>query len=635
MKSRITKISLYAGIVFLSGTSLFAQTEEQQKAIIANTNVEKLQELASEYGKSFKENYAKALQLAAEKDWRLTFVDENGSVHQLQGVSEEGLPIYKKTLNQGSAVTARVDKINTGGSMGLDLNGQNMRVGVWDQNHPRLSHVDFGGRAVVADASATAESFHSTHVLGTVISSGASNSAGRGLAYQANAWVNNWDNDANEMAMLASAGLLVSNHSYSSAPNPIPEYYFGSYRGDAREVDNIMFNAPFYQVVIAAGNDRNSGLNPSKEGNDLLYSKGTSKNGIVVAAVNQVTNYTGPSSVVMSNFSSYGPTDDFRIKPDISAKGVGVLSTSNANNTAYGSSQGTSMAAPAVSAVLLLLQQHYGNLYGTALQPYMRSATLRGLVIHTASEAGTADGPDHRFGWGLIDAAKAVEVLNEKDDTSIIKERTLTQGQTYSLELVALGTEPIVVTLCWTDRPGSVSPSTVDFSTPKLVNDLDVRVTKDGTTYFPWALTKNFANPVAVKTDNNVDNVEKIEIANPEAGAQYVVTVSHKGSLASGSQDYSLIITGVDATLSTDNFVVKNELKVYPNPTSDILNVMMADFEGEAIVSLYDIRGAKLMFESKYISGQTTLDLSSFAEGMYFLVVDTAKGKFTHKIHKK
>src|SRR5690606_28092685 len=321
---------------------------------------------------------------------------------------------------------------------------------------------------------------------------------------------------ANEMAMLASAGLLVSNHSYSSAPNPIPTYYFGSYRENARDVDNVMFNAPYYQVVIAAGNDRNSGLNPSKDGNDLLYSKGTSKNGIVVAAVNQVTNYTGPESVSMSGFSSYGPTDDFRIKPDISAKGVGVISTSNTNNTSYGSSQGTSMAAPAVSAAILLLQQHYGNLYGTFSQPYMRSATLRGLVIHTASEAGTAPGPDHRFGWGLIDAGKAAQVLSGRGTSSIIKEYTLTQGQPYTTEVVATGNEPIVVTVCWTDRPGSVSPSTVDFSSPKLINDLDVRVTRNGTTYFPWTLTKNFSNPAAVKADNNVDNVEKIEISNPE-----------------------------------------------------------------------------------------------------------------------
>src|SRR5690606_33256 len=125
-----------------------------------------------------------------------------------------------------------------------------------------------------------------------------------------------------------------------------------------------------------------------------------------------------------------------------------------------------------------------------------------------------------------IDAGKAAEVLSGKGTTSIIKEYTLTQGQPYTTEVVATGNEPIVVTICWTDRPGSLSPTTVDFSAAKLINDLDVRVTKDGTTYFPWALTKNFSNLAAVQADNNVDNVEKIEINNPGAGDQYVITVS-------------------------------------------------------------------------------------------------------------
>src|SRR5690606_5903907 len=162
MKSKFFKVSLHTGLILLFGTSVFAQTEEQQKAIAAGSNVEKLRELSLEYDKAFQENYAKALQMAQEKGWRITFIDDNASEYELQGVSEERLPIYKKTLNQGSAITARVNHINSGGSMGLNLNGQGMRVGVWDQNHPRLTHQDFNNRATVADSSPVNESFHST-----------------------------------------------------------------------------------------------------------------------------------------------------------------------------------------------------------------------------------------------------------------------------------------------------------------------------------------------------------------------------------------------------------------------------------------------------------------------------------------
>src|SRR5690606_3796456 len=289
-------------------------------------------------------------------------------------------------------------------------------------------------------------------------------------------------------------------------------------------------------------------------GSDLLTSEATAKNVIVVVAVNEVPNYTGASSVVMSSFSNWGPTDDFRIKPDISAKGVNVFFTSNTSITIYTILQVTSMAAPSVTATIALLQQHYNNIFGSTLaKPTMRSATVRGLLAHTASEAGSAPGPDHKFGWGLIDAEKAAKLLSNVGQTSILEEKVLSANQTYTKTLVATGTEPLVVTLSWTDRPGQ-SNTGLDVSTPRLVNDLDVRVTKGGQVFYPWALTKSFANPAAVKADNNVDNIEKIEIDNPSANEQYTITVSYKGNLTGGSQEYSLLVTGVDATLSNDDF---------------------------------------------------------------------------------
>src|SRR5690606_15155051 len=135
--------------------------------------------------------------------------------------------------------------------------------------------------------------------------------------------------------------------------------FFGTYNATSQAWDDIMYNAPMYQVVWAAGNDRDSYgvLNPTKNGSDLLASASVSKNVFVVGAVTQVNNYTGPSSVQMSDFSNWGPTNDTRIKPDIVAKGIGVVSTSSSGDSDYAPAQGTSMAAPAVSGGMLLLQQ--------------------------------------------------------------------------------------------------------------------------------------------------------------------------------------------------------------------------------------------------------------------------------------
>jgi hypothetical protein len=79
-----------------------------------------------------------------------------------------------------------------------------------------------------------------------------------------------------------------------------------------------------------------------------------------------------------------------------------------------------------------------------------------------------------------------------------------------------------------------------------LVNDLNLTLTRDGNTWYPWKL--NLANPGASATNsgsNNVDNVEDIDIETPLAG-DYTITVSHSGSLTNGSQDFSLILSGID-----------------------------------------------------------------------------------------
>lgn len=103
----------------------------------------------------------------------------------------------------------------------------------------------------------------------------------------------------------------------------------------------------------------------------------------------------------ITGFSSFGPADDGRIKPDIVAPGQAVFSTSAASPNDYEVLSGTSMSAPAVTGTLAILQELYKNLNGGS---YMKSATLKALAIHTAREAGPNEGPDYMFGWGLLDA---------------------------------------------------------------------------------------------------------------------------------------------------------------------------------------------------------------------------------------
>ena len=188
------------------------------------------------------------------------------------------------------------------------------------------------------------------------------------------------------MTQEAMNGMLVSNHSYGLTPSSIPESWFGAYLSFASDLDNLVFNAPYYLPVFAAGNSRNvpasdgGPFNPDKNGFDLISGKNLAKNILSVANVLEINNYIGPLSVSIYDSSSWGPTDDGRIKPDISAKGTNTFSsTSNADDT-YSSFTGTSMAAPSVSGSIGLLHQHHNNLYDS----FLNAASMRALVIHTA-----------------------------------------------------------------------------------------------------------------------------------------------------------------------------------------------------------------------------------------------------------
>lgn len=609
-------IALLAVVPFVG----WAQTEKQRREIVSHYDLEELRRMKEEFETNFYQNYNKALELARINGWPIRIEKPDGGLTELQGVTEDGRPLYYTTDNIGVINTSRVNHIHPGGSLGLNLTGLDMIAGVWDGDHPRITHNDFGGRIFEFDNDPTS-AFHATHVTGTIISSGANSATGKGVAYQATAWVSDWTNDVAEMTSTASQGMLVSNHSYgldAGNGNNFPEAYFGSYISASKQLDDLMYAAPYYQVVVSAGNDRSQPqvINPDKEGHDLITKWATAKNAIVVAAINNITNYTSPSQAVMSDFSSWGPTDDNRVKPDISTKGVNVNSTSNASNTAYGLSSGTSMASPGITGTLLLLQQHYSNLNG---ETFMRAATLRGLMIHTASEAGTFDGPDSRFGWGVIDARNAAKAITAAtQNKAIISELQLNQGGTYTKTVTVDGTGPLVATICWTDKGGVVNNSVVDLVNSPLVNDLDLRITKDATTYYPWRLNDIVDEP-SVQEDNSVDNVEKVEVENPSG--TYTITVTHKDNLVTGSQKFSLIVTGIDLTLGVEQDVF-TKFDLWPNPTSDQLNISVTDLGSDLSVSVFDLQGKRLIdqtFESA--QGKASIDTSNLASGIYFVKV--------------
>jgi len=535
--------------VFLTCNLLIAQTPSEQQKITSRYDVPALNRLEATLTAQALAKKEQAASFAQQQNLEQRITLPNGAVAELQYIADDGSPIYYQTLNVNAAISTRANFLNSGGGLGINVDGQNMIAYVWDGGHARVSHQEYDGaggtnRVTIEDTASeggTQLHYHAAHVTGTISASGVQANA-KGMAPHSQVRGYMWNNDVAEATAAAASGMLLSNHSYGFRSDLVPDQYFGAYIQDSRDWDNVMYNAPYYLMVVAAGNDGNTNYNGAPlDGNsayDKLTGHSTSKNNMVVANA-QDANIDGSGnlvSVVINSSSSEGPTDDYRIKPDITGNGTSLTSTYESSNTAYGTITGTSMASPNVMGSLLLLQQHANNTFGS----FMRASTLKGLALHTADDAGPT-GPDAVYGWGLMNSKRAAEAISDEGVNSVMEELTLTPGQTYTVNVDSDGVNSLVASLSWTDPAGTTTTQT-NSNTPKLVNDLDIRVTKGGTTYFPYRLTGVTTNGLG---DNIVDPYERIAVGS--ASGTYTISVTHKGSLSGGSQNYSLIVTGIVA----------------------------------------------------------------------------------------
>lgn len=561
-----------------------------QQVLVAAEKKQQLTELSTQQNSLFLSNHQKALELAKTYGWPVLKKTKNGGIALLQGVNSLGFPVYLVTDNNTTAAaTTQTNKVQTGGVLGLTLSGSslllNNKLAIWDGGNVYRAHQEFAGKTITLHDS-TSVIDHATHVAGTMIAKGVYPQA-KGMAFNASTLQSYYfNNDVTEMSAAAS-GLLLSNHSYGDEagwsfnsgqnhwewyglPGDSVDYEFGFYGQRTQTFDKIAYNAPYYLIVESAGNSRanngpaigsiyygyasrtsqnivNKGPRPggisNNDGYDIISTTGNAKNILTVGAVNPLPyGPPGSSDISIAYFSSWGPTDDGRVKPDIVADGIDVTSTGNASPTSYLTFSGTSMAAPNVTGSLYLLQEYYAQKNNNN---FMRAATLKGLACHTAFDAGRP-GPDYIYGWGLLDMSKAAQAITDNGTKSMITESTLSQGQQQVYHVIASGNGALAVTIAWTDPAGTpTTEGLVNNRTPKLINDLDISVSDGTTTFKPWILDP--ANPsLAAKTgDNIVDNVEQVFIPGAEPGKAYTITVTHKATLQSGSQGYSMIVTGI------------------------------------------------------------------------------------------
>ncbi len=401
-------------------------------------------------------------------------------------------------LNQGSRQMSGADLVR---AVPYELTGDGVRVGIYDVGtlHP---HPDFDMSRVLIQSGDSAE--HGTQVTGTLFGSGLNDPRACGYAPEAellsvsisNSGSNTLEHERrNNRRSLYHA---VDNHSWTADPVPSNSYNLEAELFDMDARDYLLLG------VKAAGNFGAPNTPRS------LHADSTLKNNVVVGGV-VLGGMPWPET-------AWGPTQDGRLKPDVMAKSGGVYTTTRDNGYAWVS--GTSFAAPAVTGMVVLLEQLYRREHdGLRMAPDL----VRTLLTHSAQDI-TLTGPDYRTGWGIADVEAAADLIlaDVAGPGRHIVRGAVREGETWTISTldVAAGSGPLTVTLGWLDPMGSAT------ALGQLVHNLDLElVAPNGMRYGPWRLNPGQPFASAVQSSgfgkiipNHRDNTEQVWIAAPAAG---------------------------------------------------------------------------------------------------------------------
>jgi hypothetical protein len=316
-------------------------------------------------------------------------------------------------------------------------------------------------------------------------------------------------------------GARISSNSWGAAIN--------AYSLDAQEYDSRARDADTKQagnqemlLCFAAGNT--GALR-------TVDSPGSAKNVISVGATENVRK-TGTdgcnvkddgadNATDLAFFSSGGPLDDGRFKPDIVAPGTHMQGAATQHPDFNGSgvcggpgltdlffpldqklytwSSGTSHSTPVVAGAAALTRQYFLN-RGEEPSAALIKAMLLNTTTYLGNDASKGDLPNPKQGWGLLNLGRLFD-----NAAKIFVNQTQTfsdSGQEYAITgEIKDASQPFRVTLAWTDAPGLSAFAS-------WVNDLDLEVTLNGQTYRGNNFILDKSQPGG--TANTKDNVESV-----------------------------------------------------------------------------------------------------------------------------
>ena len=312
-------------------------------------------------------------------------------------------------------------------------------------------------------------------------------------------------------------------------------------------------------------------------------------------------------SETMADFSSRGPAEDGRIKPDITAPGTWIASlksqfASDANawlgiDENYLFQGGTSQAGPHVSGACAVFVQWYRETQGglTPSPALVKASLINSAVDMTSGEVpvdtddeeagtmlvvgGTPPVPNNDEGWGRCDVAALI--TGERRFNFTDQGIELKTGAFWEKRLIVGADDALKVTLAYTDVPGL--PAAI----PALVNDLDLEVVSpDGHIFRGNAFLDGESMGDTAEGDR-INNVEGVWISNPAAGewilrvrAQRVLQDVHGRTNATPEQDFALVASG--QIPFPGEGVVSWDKETYPAPSVAQIRLVDTDLRNQA-----------------------------------------------------
>ena len=492
-----------------------------------------------------------------------------------------------------------------------NLNGTGFTAAVWDGGWAgQHSDLNYTGKRIIGDKGENCGTRctvkdHATHVAGTMLGGGALDYMYRGMAPDARLVTYEWPaNNITELRQetqesISSYDSVVSQNSWGVDVSSNPGL-MGDYRSTAEGYDEVLANVTSIvdnpvPVVFSAGNE---GGNHDTRYNTTTAAGATAKNTITVGAVDD--------NAEMTPYSSWGPTDDGRIKPDVVADGgiavYGQAIRSTIPGNSYGGLQGTSMAAPAVSGSIILLTEKFNSTFGRLPEP----DTTKGVLIHTAEDLNRT-GPDYITGWGLVNSSDAASYIEKSSSDNLIRKGEIGQNSEDIYKVEMGSNESAKFTLVWDDHPGDT------FSSKTLVNDLDL-VVKDrsGVRKYPWTLDwSTRKDPASQDREDHRNNVEQVYVNSTEPG-EYTVSVN-TSSIPQPEQDYALMLPRTDG-VTPPSLTVESPSNTSYSETPDFNITSDKDLEN-AVFSINGGRNRSMENSSQvsFYNTSTTLDSGSYS----------------------